>query len=125
MEIEMIGGWDYSNSNYMKTNLEYDIQNDKFKKSNISMKNERYDHQIIEINQRNVLIFGGYGNEGYLKSIELYDKKERRFTEIGEMKVGRRRFGVGKIQNKIIIFDGYDKEYEIVKKIERIEYYIE
>jgi hypothetical protein len=76
MEIEMIGGNVYSNNNYMKTNLEYDIQNDKFKESNITMKFKRRYHQIIEINQRNALIFGGYGYREYFKSIELYDKKE-------------------------------------------------
>ena len=71
-----------------------------------SMRTARYDHGCALLPDGRVVVAGGNGKRGYLKSTEFFSLSSNAWTDGPELPIGIARFGMDTIDTDTYIFGG-------------------
>ena len=85
----------------------YDRDKETFQPGPYNMNKARYWHTATALPDGNVLIVGGWNdNEKDLSSVELYDAKSRKFTEVAQLYFPRTHHTATLVGNQVVIIGG-------------------
>ena len=84
----------------------------------IKLNEARYDHRVIVYNKK-LFVFGGYGNDGYLNSVEMFSPGTKKFVMMAPMKIARTYFTCCRVGNLVYVIGGWVPDRtKITKSVE-------
>jgi hypothetical protein len=84
------------------------------------IKTSRYMHQMIALDDDNILVIGGKNEKAWLKSCELLNLTSKKWTDYPSMNLERSNFDAYRLENRVYVVGGFSGNCEFAKDL--IEY---
>ena len=86
------------------------------------MNEARSSHKVIVYNDK-LFVFGGFGKDGPLNSVEMFSPETKKFVMMAPMKVARYDFGCSKVGNLVYVIGGMGMIRYVPLRTEPVEIY--
>ena len=88
----------------------------------IKLNEARYCHKVI-IYKKKLFVFGGFGKDGYLNSVELFSPGTNKFVMMASMKIAREDFACCRVGNLVYVIGGLIRVGGLFDETNSVEIY--
>ena len=108
-KVWMIGGRQRDDDGKWKTINTVEVYHPVTKNQSLSpikMIHARYNHKVV-VYKKKLFVFGGFGNDGLLNSVEMFSPDTNKFVMMAPMKIARYGFACCRVGNLVYLMGGY------------------
>ena len=102
-KVYIVGGW--FGRQTVNSIIIYDPVSETQQVSRIRMIQARNCHEVI-VYKKKLFVFGGYGKDGYLNTVEMFSPKTNKFVRRAPMKIARSSFACCRVGNLVYVIGG-------------------